>query len=114
MRMVLRRSLLMALCLALVATFSVAAPGGQAAAKSKKMKMPTKLTYYRLDNGKWVKEYTETYKYNKRGDLIKATDSRGDGPFSIKYKYKKKRKSPAMARANISAPPTSSTRRDSW
>ena len=92
MRMVLRRSLLMALCLALVATFSVAAPGGQAAAKSKKMKMPTKLTYYRLDNGKWVKEYTETYKYNKRGDLIKATDSRGDGPFSIKYKYKKKKK----------------------
>ena len=58
MRMVLRKSLLMALCLALVATFSVAAPGGQAAAKSKKMKMPTKMTCYRRNNGKWVKEST--------------------------------------------------------
>ncbi|WP_027869530.1 hypothetical protein [Eubacterium sp. AB3007] len=94
MRMLLRRSLLMALCLALVATFSVAAPGGQAAAKSKKMKMPTKMTYYRLDSGKWVKEYTETYKYNKKGDLIKITDS-GDEAIlttTIKYKYKKKKK----------------------
>lgn len=92
MRIALRRALLMALCLALVATFSVAAPGGQAAAKSKKMKMPTKLTCYRLESGKWVKEYTKTYKYNKKGDLIKSKDSRGDGPTTFKYKYKKKKK----------------------
>jgi hypothetical protein len=77
-----------------VATFSVVTPGGQAAAKSKKMKMPTKMTYYRLDSGKWVKEYTEKYKYNKKGDLIKITDS-GDEAIlttTIKYKYKKKKK----------------------
>lgn len=72
----------------------------EAATKTaKSMKLPSKMTFYTRQNNKWVKLATRTFKYDKKGNLVKLTDTRGDGPVKVKYKYKKKKLVSATARS---------------
>ncbi|MBO6047967.1 MAG: hypothetical protein J6P61_09540, partial [Erysipelotrichaceae bacterium] len=60
---------------------------------AKKVKMPTKVTEYELNEGKWVKRRYITYTYNSKGDCIKTsctfydTDGIKDHKATIKLKY---------------------------
>lgn len=68
---------------------------------AKKVKMPTKMTEYEMnDEGKWIKRRYTTYTYNKKGDCTKTKrtfyDEDGTKDYAatitLKYTYKKGKK----------------------
>ena len=59
------------LIMALLIVFSAFAPFSvQKAEAGSKYYLPTKVTTYKYKKGKWVKDWSESYKYNKKGYIL--------------------------------------------
>ena len=86
------------LVVAITLVFSMALSTETSAAKTKKMKLPTKITCYAYTGGKWTAQNTLTYSYNSKGDVISGSDK--DYHFKVSYKYKKGKKTKATVTGN--------------
>ena len=72
---------------------------------AKKVKMPTKMTDYEMnDEGNWVKRRYTTYTYNKKGDCTKTKrtfyykdGTTDNATIKLKYTYKKGKKTKVVA-----------------
>ena len=104
----LKRAATILLCAAVAIAFSALVPINQSLAASK-VKAPTKVTeYYKDTDGKWVKSWEITYKYNKKGDVTKTTRTafsdgeKSSASIKLSYKYKKGKKTKATGKGTAS------------
>lgn len=95
----IRKALAIALCTVLAVVFSAAVTGSQVHAKTR-YRLPKKIVeYYWADEGlKWIMN-KDTFKYNKKGDLIKKVHAFYEEnqvaekhTYILKHKYKKGKK----------------------
>ena len=76
------------LIMALLIVFSAFAPFSvQKAEAGSKYYLPTKVTYYKYKKGKWVKDWSESIKYNKKGYVLESRFKQGKQTEKYKYKY---------------------------
>ena len=76
------------LIMALLIVFSAFAPFSvQKAEAGSKYYLPTKVTYYKYKKGKWVKDWSESIKYNKKGYVLESKFKQGKQTEKYKYKY---------------------------